>query len=109
MVEFLDGESPHPELRTPLGVTEPSTGRSVADICTRTSGDDQTQRRTTVETSGRTEAKSTGQYAEVNGIDLYYETRGAGRPLILLHGGLMSGETFEPILPALSERRQVIT
>jgi pimeloyl-ACP methyl ester carboxylesterase len=62
-----------------------------------------------VEATGRTEAKSTGQYAEVNGIDLYYETRGAGRPLILLHGGLMSGETFEPILPALSEGHQVIT
>ena len=59
--------------------------------------------------TGRTEAKGTGQYAEVNGIDLYYETRGAGRPLILLHGGLMSGETFEPILPALSERHQIFT
>ena len=62
-----------------------------------------------MDTKGRTEAKSTGQYAEVNGIDLYYETRGVGRPLILLHGGLMSGETFEPILPSLSERHQVIT
>ena len=62
-----------------------------------------------METNGRTEAKNTGQYAEVNGIDLYYETRGAGRPLILLHGGLMSGETFEPILPALGERHQVVT
>ena len=62
-----------------------------------------------MDTKGRTEAKSTGQYAEVNGIDLYYETRGVGRPLILLHGGLMSGETFEPILPSLSERHEVIT
>src|SRR6266542_322514 len=33
-----------------------------------------------------------GDYAEVNGLRLYYETRGTGRPLILLHGGLMSGE-----------------
>jgi pimeloyl-ACP methyl ester carboxylesterase len=51
---------------------------------------------------------TTGQYAEVNGINLYYETHGTGRPLILLHGGLGSGEMFAPILPALTERRQVI-
>jgi pimeloyl-ACP methyl ester carboxylesterase len=33
---------------------------------------------------------------------------GAGRPLVLLHGGLGSGEMFGPILPALGERHQVI-
>jgi pimeloyl-ACP methyl ester carboxylesterase len=49
-----------------------------------------------------------GQYAEVNGINLYYETHGSGRPMILLHGGLMSGELFAPILPVLTERHQVI-
>ena len=27
------------------------------------------------------EAKGTGQYAEVNGINLYYETHRSGRPL----------------------------
>jgi len=50
----------------------------------------------------------TGQYAKVNGINLYFETHGAGRPMILLHGGLGSGEMFGPILPALGERHQVI-
>jgi pimeloyl-ACP methyl ester carboxylesterase len=55
-----------------------------------------------------TNAKATGQYAEVNGLNMYYETHGAGRPLILLHGGLMSGETFGPVLPLLAERHQVI-
>jgi pimeloyl-ACP methyl ester carboxylesterase len=50
-----------------------------------------------------------GQYADVNGINLYYETHGqAGlRPLILLHGGLASGETFGPLLPALAAEHQV--
>ena len=48
-------------------------------------------------------------YAEVNGINLYYEIHGTGRPLVLLHGGLMSGEMFEPILPMLTEHHQVIT
>ena len=53
-------------------------------------------------------AAGTGQYARVNGINLYFETHGAGRPLILLHGGLGSGEMFGPILPSLGERHQVI-
>src|SRR5436309_5334088 len=47
-------------------------------------------------------------YANVNGINLYYETHGAGKPLVLLHGGLGSGEMFAPILPRLAERHQVI-
>src|SRR3982075_1298093 len=54
------------------------------------------------------DAKGIGQYAEVNGIKLYFETHGAGRPLILLHGGLGSGEMFGPILPQLAARHQVI-
>src|SRR3989442_989715 len=55
-----------------------------------------------------TDTKATGKNAKVNGINLYYETHGSGRPLILLHGGLMSSETFGPVLPQLSERHQVI-
>jgi pimeloyl-ACP methyl ester carboxylesterase len=62
-------------------------------------------RSTTVTATG---AQGSGDYAEVNGLNLYFETRGAGRPLILLHGGLGSGEMFGPVLPALSERHQVI-
>ena len=62
-----------------------------------------------MKTDTTTAVKGTGQYAEVNGIKLYYETHGAGRPLILLHGGLMSGETFGPVLPLLAERHQVVT
>lgn len=49
-----------------------------------------------------------GTYATVNGVQLYHEVHGTGRPLILLHGGLMSGEGFAPILPLLTERHQVI-
>jgi pimeloyl-ACP methyl ester carboxylesterase len=60
-------------------------------------------------TSDRTtQTKGAGEYAEVNGINLYYETHGSGRPLILLHGGLMSGETFGPVLPLLAERHKVV-
>jgi pimeloyl-ACP methyl ester carboxylesterase len=55
-----------------------------------------------------TRAKGSGQYAEVNGINLYYETHGSGRPLILLHGGLGSGEMFGSVLPALAQSHQVV-
>ncbi len=48
-------------------------------------------------------------YADVNGISLYYEEHGSGRPLILLHGGLGSGEMYAPVLPMLAEGRRVIT
>ncbi len=61
-----------------------------------------------MKTDWTTAIKGSGQYAEVNGINLYYETHGAGRPLILLHGGLGSGEMFGPVLPVLAERHQVI-
>jgi pimeloyl-ACP methyl ester carboxylesterase len=57
------------------------------------------------------EQRGTGEYADVNGIRLYYETHGpadATRTLVLLHGGLGSGEMFAPVLPALSEGRKVI-
>jgi pimeloyl-ACP methyl ester carboxylesterase len=55
-----------------------------------------------------TTTPGTGKYADVNGINLYYETQGSGRPLILLHGGLGSGEMFGPIVPALAANHQVI-
>ncbi|MGH3491450.1 MAG: alpha/beta fold hydrolase [Actinopolymorphaceae bacterium] len=54
------------------------------------------------------DASGNGSYAEVNGINLYYETHGSGRPLVLLHGGLGSGEMFGPTLTALAETHHVI-
>jgi pimeloyl-ACP methyl ester carboxylesterase len=59
-------------------------------------------------TDWSSQTQGSGEYADVNGINLYYETHGSGRPLILLHGGLGSGGMFGPILPALTERHQVI-
>jgi pimeloyl-ACP methyl ester carboxylesterase len=48
-------------------------------------------------------------YALVNGLQLYYETHGSGRPLVLLHGGLMTIDlNFGPLLESLATDRQVI-
>jgi pimeloyl-ACP methyl ester carboxylesterase len=58
--------------------------------------------------TGTREAQGIGAYADVNGISLYYEIHGTGRPLILLHGGLGAIEMFGPNLPALAAGRQVI-
>ncbi|HKW60368.1 MAG TPA: alpha/beta hydrolase [Candidatus Dormibacteraeota bacterium] len=59
-------------------------------------------------TDRTTTTKAAGNYAQVNGLNLYYEIHGAGRPLVLLHGGLMSNETFGPVLPILAESRKVV-
>lgn len=50
----------------------------------------------------------TGAYADVNGIKLYYETHGEGSALVLLHGGLGSGEMFGPVVPLLAAHHQVV-
>src|SRR3569833_2867497 len=47
-------------------------------------------------------------YAPVNGIELYYEIHGEGKPLVLLHGGFGSIEMFGPVLAELAKSRQVI-
>jgi pimeloyl-ACP methyl ester carboxylesterase len=52
--------------------------------------------------------RTTSGYAPVNGIEIYYEIHGSGKPLVLLHGGFGSIEMFGPVLTALAEKRQVI-
>jgi len=47
-------------------------------------------------------------YAEVNGLRIYYEIHGEGRPLVLLHGAYQTADTIGPILPSLAETRRVI-
>ena len=60
-------------------------------------------------TPGATDViKGNGRYADVNGIKLYYELHGSGKPLVLLHGGLGAIEMFGPNLPALAKGRQVV-
>jgi pimeloyl-ACP methyl ester carboxylesterase len=50
-----------------------------------------------------------GRYAEVNGLRMYYEVHGTGRPLVLIHGALTTIQSsFGKILPTLACTRQVI-
>ncbi|SET58125.1 alpha/beta fold hydrolase [Stigmatella erecta] len=52
--------------------------------------------------------KAPGSYAKINGLELYYETHGKGRPLVLLHGGLGSTSMFGDNLKALAQHYKVI-
>jgi pimeloyl-ACP methyl ester carboxylesterase len=63
---------------------------------------------TVTSTDWTSDTKGSGQYADINGLNLYYETHGAGRPLVLLHGGLGSGEMFGPVVALLAASHQVI-
>jgi pimeloyl-ACP methyl ester carboxylesterase len=53
-------------------------------------------------------ATAPGKYADVNGIKVYYESHGAGRPTVLLHGGLGAISMFGANLDALAAGRQII-
>ena len=46
-------------------------------------------------------------YVEAAGLNTYYEVRGDGDPVVLLHGGFATIETWEAQAAALAERYQV--
>ena len=66
-----------------------------------------TAEETTMPTETAAAPDKTG-HIEVNGVNYYYEVRGQGEPLLLLHGGLGSIDMFAPLMPLFAENRQVI-
>jgi len=55
------------------------------------------------------QSEQSGHYAVVNGLKMYYEIRGSGKPLVLIHGGGSTIEsTFGRLLPEFSKAHQVI-
>src|SRR5829696_10352084 len=53
--------------------------------------------------------RSTMPFADVNGVQMYYEVRGTGDPLVVIPGGLMTSAMMGPLVSALASSRQVIT
>ena len=49
------------------------------------------------------------RYVRANGLDIYYEEHGQGKPLILIHGGALTGSSWQPYLAAFAEHYRVIT
>ncbi len=48
-------------------------------------------------------------YSSVNGLEMYFEIYGQGKPLVLIHGGGSTIETsFGIIIPFLAKQRQII-
>jgi len=59
--------------------------------------------------NGQQVKPSNSGYASVNGIKVYYETFGEGKPLILLHGAFYTIEmNWGELIPELSKSRKVI-
>lgn len=50
----------------------------------------------------------TGQFVDIDGLRTYYEVDGSSEPLLLLHGGMCSAETFDKMIPGLATNYQVV-
>jgi pimeloyl-ACP methyl ester carboxylesterase len=65
-------------------------------------GDEPRDKPTKTEPGGATKVQ--GQYATVNGLKMYYEVHGTGKPLVLLHGAF----GWATVYPTFAKGRQVI-
>jgi pimeloyl-ACP methyl ester carboxylesterase len=63
---------------------------------------------TSIRSNGQVKPSATG-YAPVNGISIYYEVYGSGKPLVLLHGAFMNIDmNWGQMIPELIKTRKVI-
>jgi pimeloyl-ACP methyl ester carboxylesterase len=61
------------------------------------------------QTNGQQSKPADSGFASVNGIKVYYEVYGEGRPIVLLHGAFMTIEmNWGELIPELSKTRKVI-
>ena len=64
---------------------------------------------TVLESNGQQTKPVDSGYAPVNGIKVYYEVYGEGRPIVLLHGAFYTiGMNWGELIPELSKTRKVI-
>ena len=64
---------------------------------------------TTASVQAKTPVSPQGRYADVNGLKLYYEVHGKGRPIVLLHGAFCTIDgCFAQLVKLLAKDRQVI-
>jgi pimeloyl-ACP methyl ester carboxylesterase len=64
---------------------------------------------TVVQSNGQQLKPADSGYVPVNGIKVYYEVYGEGKPLVLLHGAFMNIEmNWGQLIPELSKTRKVI-
>lgn len=46
----------------------------------------------------------TGQFVTVEGIRLHYISKGTGRPIVFLHGGILSGNDYDRVMALAADR-----
>lgn len=64
---------------------------------------------TVLQSNGQPTKPAESGYAPVNGIKVYYEVYGKGRPIVLLHGAFYTiGMNWSELIPELSKTRKVI-
>jgi pimeloyl-ACP methyl ester carboxylesterase len=64
---------------------------------------------TVLQSNGQQSKPAESGYVPVNGIKVYYEVHGEGKPVVLLHGAFMTIElNWGQLIPELSKSRKVI-
>ncbi|GAA3936499.1 alpha/beta fold hydrolase [Chitinophaga oryziterrae] len=64
---------------------------------------------TVFQSKGQQSKPADSGYVPVNGIKVYYEVYGEGKPIVLLHGAFMTIEmNWRQLIPELSKTRKVI-
>ena len=58
-------------------------------------------------TTESTRIREGGRYVDVDGVRTYYEVHGSGDPIVLLHGGMCTAETWDAQTSALAGHYQV--
>lgn len=53
-------------------------------------------------------APASAETVTINGLELFYEVAGTGKPLVLLHGAYMTNDTWGGLKESLAEKYQVI-
>jgi pimeloyl-ACP methyl ester carboxylesterase len=71
------------------------------------------EKNTSTETRDTTVSKNTkpteSGYADVNGLKLYYEVYGSGKPIVLLHGSFMTIPlNWSQIIPLFNDRKVIV-
>lgn len=78
-------------------------------IFTLISCNDKTEKLNSMEATRSDSSSFKSGYSNVNGLKMYYEIYGQGKPLFLIHGGGSTIQTnYEKIIPLLAKNRKVI-
>jgi pimeloyl-ACP methyl ester carboxylesterase len=80
--------------------------------CGNTNESQKTENRSTMDTTQTKEKNISAfkaDYANVNGIRMYYEIHGTGQPLVLIHGGGSTINTaFDKLIPLFAKTHRVV-